>query len=100
MPTDREAEVLRHLALHRSRKQIALLLGISASTVETHILNICEAAHIQGTDLLALQKHAITAGVVAREEIQALLDDVPEPAPRPATRQDTVNEIIRLLKSL
>jgi len=38
--TEREGDVMRHLALGRSNKEIARLLGISDRTVQTHTLNI------------------------------------------------------------
>jgi DNA-binding NarL/FixJ family response regulator len=46
--TQREAEVLRHIALGESNKQIARALDLSVRTVETHRLNIKRKLGIEG----------------------------------------------------
>jgi DNA-binding CsgD family transcriptional regulator len=40
--TEREAEVLRHLAAGRSNKEIARVLAVSPNTVKTHIARLFE----------------------------------------------------------
>lgn len=40
--TDREAEVLRHIAAGRSNKEIARALAVSPNTVKTHIARLFE----------------------------------------------------------
>jgi HD-GYP domain-containing protein (c-di-GMP phosphodiesterase class II) len=40
--TERELDVLRHVALGRTNKEIAVVLGISARTVQTHTLHVYE----------------------------------------------------------
>ena len=44
--TNREKEVLRHLALGRSAREIAEMLAISANTVHAHHSNICNKLQI------------------------------------------------------
>ena len=46
--TDREREVLEHLAEGKSNKQIAKALGIADGTVKVHVANILEKLGAQG----------------------------------------------------
>lgn len=52
--SDREVEVLRHLARGRSERQIAEALFISASTVHTHVTHIYEKAQVTTRASVAL----------------------------------------------
>lgn len=52
--SDREVEVLRHLARGRSERQIAELLFISASTVHTHVTHIYEKTQVATRASVAL----------------------------------------------
>lgn len=45
--TDREREILNHLAQGRQYKEIGEMLGISALTVRAHIQNIYEKLHVR-----------------------------------------------------
>jgi HD-GYP domain-containing protein (c-di-GMP phosphodiesterase class II) len=52
--SDREVEVLRHLARGRSERQIAEALFISASTVHTHVTHIYEKTRVSTRASVAL----------------------------------------------
>jgi DNA-binding NarL/FixJ family response regulator len=45
--TDREKEVLEHVALGRSNKEIAVALGTAENTVKNQLKNILEKLHLQ-----------------------------------------------------
>jgi DNA-binding NarL/FixJ family response regulator len=61
--TPREREVLQLLAEGRSTKQIALHLGLSAKTIETHRMQIMKKLDIHS--IAGLTKFAIQEGLVA-----------------------------------
>ena len=60
--TDRESEVLRHLAAGRSNKEIARLLQISETTVKTHVKNIMGKLDVPSRTQAAL--YAVRIGLV------------------------------------
>lgn len=60
--TDREAEVLRHVARGLSKREIAKLLFISARTVERHVANMMTKLNIH--DRVDLARFAIREGYV------------------------------------
>ncbi|HLG04676.1 MAG TPA: response regulator transcription factor [Gemmatimonadales bacterium] len=59
--TEREREVLRHIAAGRSSKEIAVQLGIGVRTVETHRANLMRKLGIRSIALLT--QFAIREGV-------------------------------------
>ena len=65
--TDREAEVLRLLALGKANKEIARELTISETTVKTHVSNILAKLGLNSRTQAAL--HAVRIGLVAQAEI-------------------------------
>ena len=67
--TDREVEVLRHLAAGRSNKEIARLLHIGETTVKTHVKNIMGKLDVPSRTQAAL--YAVRIGLVTL--------DAPEP---------------------
>ncbi len=60
--TERETEVLRHLALGKSNKEIARSLNVNESTVKSHVSNILAKLGVQGRTQAAL--HAVRIGLV------------------------------------
>jgi DNA-binding NarL/FixJ family response regulator len=60
--TDREREVLLHIARGLSQIQVAHLLGISIKTVQTHLANVMEKLEIH--DRVELARFAIREGIV------------------------------------
>lgn len=52
--SDRELEVLRHVAHGESNQQIGLVLGISEATVRTHVSNILSKLHLTSRTQAAL----------------------------------------------
>ncbi|MBL9147696.1 MAG: response regulator transcription factor [Phycisphaerae bacterium] len=60
--TDREAEVLRHVARGLSKREIAKLLFISARTVERHVANMMAKLGIH--DRVGLARFAIREGFI------------------------------------
>lgn len=60
--TDREREVLRHVARGRSQRQVAQLLGISVKTVQHHLASIMDKLEIH--DRVELAHFAIREGIV------------------------------------
>jgi DNA-binding NarL/FixJ family response regulator len=60
--TERETEVLRHLALGKSNKEIARSLNVNESTVKSHVSNILAKLGVEGRTQAAL--HAVRIGLV------------------------------------
>jgi DNA-binding NarL/FixJ family response regulator len=60
--TDREKEILQLLAEGRSNKEVASLLGIGLSTVETHRANTMQKLALHNTAELVL--YAVRKGIV------------------------------------
>lgn len=61
--TDRERQVLQLLAEGRSNKEVATLLGVALSTIETHRTNLMQKLNLHGTAeivLYAVRKRIIT----------------------------------------
>lgn len=65
--TEREAEVLRLLAMGKANKEIARALTISETTVKTHVSNILAKLGLSSRTQAAL--HAVRIGLVAQDEI-------------------------------
>lgn len=64
--TDREKEVLQLLAEGRSNKEVANVLGVGLSTVETHRMNLMQKLNLHSTAeivLYAVRKRIITSDV-------------------------------------
>jgi DNA-binding NarL/FixJ family response regulator len=61
--TPRELEVLQLFAEGRSTKQIALHLGLSAKTIETHRMQMMKKLHIH--NIAGLTRYAIREGLVS-----------------------------------
>ena len=59
--SEREREILRHIADGNTTKAIALALGVSAKTVEAHRLNIM--AKLKMNSIAELTKYAIREGI-------------------------------------
>ncbi|MFA5262631.1 MAG: response regulator transcription factor [Opitutaceae bacterium] len=59
--SDREQEILKHLADGQTTKQIALALNVSAKTIEAHRLNIMAKLKINSVAMLT--KYAIREGI-------------------------------------
>ena len=59
--TSREAQVLRHVALGLSNKEIARSLAISVETVKEHVQNILRK--VKATDRTAAAVRAIQSGI-------------------------------------
>lgn len=64
--TPRQSEVLRHLALGRSTKEIAFDLNLSAKTVEAHRAQLMQRLNIH--DLAGLVVYALRHHIVEMEE--------------------------------
>jgi HD-GYP domain-containing protein (c-di-GMP phosphodiesterase class II)/DNA-binding CsgD family transcriptional regulator len=60
--SDREVEVLVHLARGRSNKEIAALLGVSAVTVKNHVFHVYEKTEARSRAAAAL--YAVTRGLL------------------------------------
>ncbi len=65
--TPREIEVLRHLALGRSNKEIADALFISDETVKTHVGNVLSKLQVENRAQAIVQ--ALKRGLVSLEEL-------------------------------
>lgn len=63
--TEREEEVLRHLAAGATNKGIAQALGVSEATVKTHVSNLLSKLGLKSRTQAAL--HALREGLVVRE---------------------------------
>jgi len=59
--SDREREILKHLADGQTTKEIALSLNLSAKTIEAHRLNIM--AKLKLNSVAELTKYAIREGI-------------------------------------
>lgn len=60
--TDREREVLQLLAEGRSNKEVAAVLGVGVSTVETHRANLMQKLSLRNTAEIVL--HAVRKRVI------------------------------------
>jgi DNA-binding NarL/FixJ family response regulator len=65
--TPREAEVLRHVALGLSNREIAMALGIGEETVKTHVAHVFSKLQVENRAQAAVQ--ALKSGVVTLEEL-------------------------------
>lgn len=65
--TDRETEVLRHLALGQTNKEIAAALRVSEETVKTHVGNILAKLQLSHRTQAAL--YALKQGLVSFEDL-------------------------------
>ena len=63
--TEREEEVLRHLAVGATNKGIAQALGVTEATVKTHVSNVLSKLGLKSRTQAAL--HALREGLVVRE---------------------------------
>jgi len=66
--TAREREVLRHVALGRSNKEIAGALSISDETVKTHVGNVLSKLQVENRAQAIVQ--ALRRGLVSLEELE------------------------------
>ncbi len=66
--TPREVEVLRHLALGRSNKEIAGALSIGDETVKTHVGNVLSKLQVENRAQAIVQ--ALKRGLVSLEELE------------------------------
>ena len=66
--TPRETDVLRHLALGRSNKDIARTLGISDETVKTHVGHLLSKLQVENRAQAIVQ--ALRRGLVSLEELE------------------------------
>jgi DNA-binding NarL/FixJ family response regulator len=62
--TDREKEVLQLLAEGRSNKEVALLLDVGLSTVETHRANLMHKLNLHNTAEIVL--YAVRKGIIVQ----------------------------------
>jgi DNA-binding NarL/FixJ family response regulator len=60
--TERETEVLKHIAAGRSSKQIAMQLDVSDKTIRNHVSNIYQKLHIHDRAQVVL--YAVRTGLV------------------------------------
>jgi NarL family two-component system response regulator LiaR len=67
--TPREAEVLRHLALGLSNKEIAAALAVSDETVKTHVGNVLSKLQAENRAQAVVQ--ALKRGLVALEDLDS-----------------------------
>ena len=65
--TQREAEVLRHLALGLSNKEIAAALALGDETVKTHVANVLSKLQVENRAQAVVQ--ALKRGLVALEDL-------------------------------
>lgn len=65
--TPRETDVLRHLAVGRSNRDIAAALGISEETVKTHVAHLFGKLQVENRAQAAVQ--ALKRGLVTLEEL-------------------------------
>jgi NarL family two-component system response regulator LiaR len=66
--TPRETEVLRHIALGRSNKEIADALSIGDETVKTHVGNVLSKLQVENRAQAVVQ--ALKRGIVSLEELE------------------------------
>ena len=60
--TDREKEVLQRRAVGRSNKEVATVLDLSLSTVETHRANLMQKLNLHNTAEVVL--YAVRKGII------------------------------------
>ena len=60
--TSREQEILRHILERKTNKEIAALLNVSSSTVETHRAHIMEKLDLHSAAEIVL--YAVRRGVI------------------------------------
>ncbi len=65
--TPRELDVLRHLALGRSNKEIAAALSIAPETVKTHVGHVLSKLQVEGRAQAIV--HALKRGLVSLDEL-------------------------------
>ena len=65
--TPRETEVLRHLTLGLSNREIAMTLGVGEETVKTHVTHLLARLRVENRAQAAVQ--AIRRGLVTLEEL-------------------------------
>jgi DNA-binding NarL/FixJ family response regulator len=65
--TPRETEVLRHVALGRSNKEIATALGVSEETIKTHVTHLLVKLEVDNRAQATVQ--ALKRGFVALDEL-------------------------------
>jgi DNA-binding NarL/FixJ family response regulator len=65
--TPREREILRHVALGRSNKEIALLLSIAEETVKSHVGNLLAKLQVENRAQAIVQ--ALKRGLLALEDL-------------------------------
>ena len=65
--TPREAEVLRHVALGRSNREIAASLGVGEETIKTHVTHLLAKLEVDNRAQAAVQ--AIARGLVTLEDL-------------------------------
>jgi two-component system, NarL family, response regulator LiaR len=70
--TPREAEVLRHLALGLSNKEIASALAVGDETVKTHVGNVLSKLQVENRAQAIVQ--ALKRGLVALEDLDRQSD--------------------------
>jgi two-component system, NarL family, response regulator LiaR len=68
--TPRETDVLRHLALGRSNREIAAALDIGDETVKTHVANLLGKLGVENRAQATVQ--ALRRGLVSLEELDSL----------------------------
>jgi DNA-binding NarL/FixJ family response regulator len=66
--TARETEVLRHIALGRSNREIASALGVGEETVKTHVTHLLGKLAVENRAQAIVQ--ALKRGIVTLEELQ------------------------------
>jgi DNA-binding NarL/FixJ family response regulator len=66
--TERETEVLRHLAMGKSNKEIAAALVIAEKTVRSHVSNILSKLGVPSRTQAAL--HAVRTGLVPLDTLE------------------------------
>ncbi|MGH2426687.1 MAG: LuxR C-terminal-related transcriptional regulator, partial [bacterium] len=65
--TQREVEILQHVASGLANKEIALRLGISERTVKNHLSNIMEKLHVNSRTQAAV--YALRSGLVPDDRV-------------------------------
>jgi DNA-binding NarL/FixJ family response regulator len=68
--TPRETDVLRHLALGRSNREIAAALDIGDETVKTHVANLLAKLGVENRAQATVQ--ALKRGLVSLDELESL----------------------------
>jgi DNA-binding NarL/FixJ family response regulator len=64
--TQRESEVLRHVAMGHTNRQIAEVLAISENTVKNHVRNILEKLHLH--DRMEAAMYAVEARLLEKQD--------------------------------